>query len=341
MGHRTFDLGLVGAGFLGRPLAEHVDSHEKLSVTMVADPDDEARRTTGPALGVPTSERYESATAMLREGPVDGMLLATPPDVRESPIAAASDNGVNVYCEKPLAVTTETATRIHESIRNGPSDLRVGFQRRLHPGYEQLRSHWETSTPHRVTGEIGLDWASGLEETWKTDPDVPGSGFLFDTGIHLVDAALWTSGIEPVRVMATFESHPEFDIDLFGHVRIQGQTGGVVSLDLDGAMPQSTERLQTNDEASAFTVRREQWLSGGEMLGRFDGEMIRTTIRGMKRRRVAGDRSGETKADAIAQFLAGDPDPLATPGEATITTAICECALESDARDVPVNLATE
>lgn len=338
MDDQIFELGLVGAGFLGRPLAEHVDSHEKFSVTMVADPDDDARRTAGSQLGIPARNRYESATAMLQEKIVDGILLATPPDVRVSPISAALDQGVDVYCEKPLAVTTDTATRILDLVQNGSSDLRVGFQRRLHPGYERLRSHCKTSTPHRVTGEIGLDWVSGLEDTWKTDPEVSGSGFLLDTGIHLVDAAIWTTGIEPVRVMGTFQSHPVFDIDLFGHLRIEGRDGCVVSLDLDGAMPLPTERLQVNNKSSAFAVRREQWLSGEEMMGKFDSETIRTTIQGPKRGCTTVGRSGKTKADAIAQFLEGGSDLLASPSEAMMATAICECALESNMRDSPVEL---
>jgi predicted dehydrogenase len=336
----TYGLGLIGAGFIGRPLASHVADHDQLTVTAVADVDSAARDRAGELLGVPVERRFESWEALLRNSDVDGVLVATPPAVREHPIRAAVERGVSVYAEKPLATTAATAARISDVVAAHDVNVGVGFQRRLHPHYAQIRSKQEAARPGLLRGYLGMDWVPGLEDTWKTDPAVPGSGFLLDTGIHLVDVALWISGITPTTVTASVRRHPVYDIDIRAAVIVRGDDGEIINLVLDGEASTASEEMQVSSETPA-EVYRDGFLDGDGMLGEFEGERTQTSRFEGATDNQDGDAPG-TKADAIASLLAGEETRLATVSEASTATAVCEAVLESAraGEEVPLSRLT-
>jgi len=332
----TYRLGLIGAGFIGQPLALHVSDHNQLTVTEIADIDSSVRDRAGERLDVPIERRFESWRSLLRNSDVDGVLVATPPAVREEPIRAAVERGIPVYTEKPFATTAATAARIGNAVGAHDVNVGVGFQRRLHPHYALLRSKQEPERPGLLRGYLGMDWVPGLEDTWKTDPSVPGSGFLLDTGIHLVDAALWLSGITPTTVTASVRRHPVHDVDVRTALTIQGDDEEIVNLVLDGAASMASEEIQVSS-ASPAEVYRDDFLDSDGMLGDFEGE--RTQTHGFEGATGStGDDDPGTKADAIASLIAGESTRLATVAEASTATAVCEAALESAREGVEIDV---
>jgi predicted dehydrogenase len=49
---------------------------------------------------------------------------------------------------------------------------------------------------------LGQDWVDLHSDTWRMDPSLSGGGQLYDTGSHVLDALLWTTGTRPVSVGA-------------------------------------------------------------------------------------------------------------------------------------------
>jgi predicted dehydrogenase len=120
-------------------------------------------------------------------------------------VEAAAEQGLNIFCEKPLARTLEEARGMHSVIKNAGVKNQVGLVLRFSPVYntiKELISNPDLGRPMSVifrddqyfpiTGIYG--------STWRSDVDVAGGGALIEHSIHDVDVMRWLFGeIKSVR----------------------------------------------------------------------------------------------------------------------------------------------
>jgi predicted dehydrogenase len=98
----THGIGIIGAGIMGRRMADRVAAHEGFRLAAAWDPDAaalEAMRKAHPAVAV---ER--DAAALCARGDVDCVYIAAPPAHHAAHANLAFDRGKAVFCEKPLTV---------------------------------------------------------------------------------------------------------------------------------------------------------------------------------------------------------------------------------------------
>src|SRR6266487_2193914 len=98
-------LALIGAGRMGsthaRALAAGVG---KIELAAVVEPSDAALGAL-PAL----TRRYRETGELLREGGVDGAIVAVPTRLHSQVVTQLLDAGLPVLCEKPCGLTSEEA----------------------------------------------------------------------------------------------------------------------------------------------------------------------------------------------------------------------------------------
>ena len=68
------------------------------------------------------------------------MFIATPQFLHTEISIAALSNGLNVFCEKPLATTVEDANRIVEAVKKSGKIFQIGQQWRYTPMYDTIRA---------------------------------------------------------------------------------------------------------------------------------------------------------------------------------------------------------
>lgn len=114
---------------------------------------------------------------------------------------AALRSGKHVYCEKPLAITSEQLDEIEAALANEKLPLlMVGFNRRFAPFARKLHAFFaERSEPmvahYRINaGYIPLNH-------WTQDPE-QGGGRIIGEGCHFVDFLTFLVGQPPVTVSA-------------------------------------------------------------------------------------------------------------------------------------------
>src|SRR3990170_8652309 len=131
-------VGVVGAGVIGRyhceTLALRLSGAE---LTAVADVDeDAARRAAALAPGALATTDHR---ALLADGSVQAVVIATPNDSHGALIREAARAGKHVFCEKPVALDLASAdAALAEAARQGVK-LQIGFQRRFDPAYREAR----------------------------------------------------------------------------------------------------------------------------------------------------------------------------------------------------------
>jgi predicted dehydrogenase len=101
-------IGLIGSGKIA--VANHIPGLSfcrDAIVTALADPNPTALAEASAVTGV--TRTYADPFALLKDAPVDAVIIATPNRFHRDLAVAAAESGRHVLCEKPLAMTVEEA----------------------------------------------------------------------------------------------------------------------------------------------------------------------------------------------------------------------------------------
>jgi len=99
MAHR---IGIIGAGIMGRRMADRVAAHEKFKLVAAWDPDASALGALCKAY--PSVAAARDATSLCAREDIDCVYIAAPPAYHAVHAHAAFDHGKAAFCEKPLTV---------------------------------------------------------------------------------------------------------------------------------------------------------------------------------------------------------------------------------------------
>lgn len=183
-------VGCVGTGWIGATRLLSLRDSGLVEVVGLCDPDPAALERAGEI--APNAVRVGSYPELLELG-LDGVVVATPSALHAEQCIRAFEHGAAVFCQKPLAKTAWETRAVLSAARAADRLLAVDFCYRetsaLRRAREVVRSGL-IGTPYAV--EAVFHNAYGPDKSWAFDPDLAGGGCLFDLGVHLVDAVLWT-----------------------------------------------------------------------------------------------------------------------------------------------------
>jgi predicted dehydrogenase len=195
-------LGLVGCGRVVEKY--HLPALKRSQTWKLAaacDPSPERRRWLQSAVpGVPT---FEHPGDIFGAVPLDAVLVATPPATHFALSMQALEMGLHVLVEKPMSLSVEEAHLMLEAAGQARKLLLVGFNRRFHPTYTQLRAKLGGSnmaSVRTVSSTFIFDasaWGAHLGD------EAAGGGVLDDVVCHQADLLCWLLGRRAVKVRAT------------------------------------------------------------------------------------------------------------------------------------------
>ncbi len=232
------ELGVIGLGNIARL---HCDRLQKAGYDDVIaaglDVDPDARSRFAAQYDATVYERQADLYA-----DVDAVLVTTPNKFHEEYVVGALEAGLDVFVEKPLAHTVESAERIAEAARTAEGFCMVGFHNRFRDPVQVLVSYREDGT----MGELDHIEANYLRRrgvpgrgSWFTRKALAGGGALIDIGVHAIDLSLYMLDFPEVvevsgQTRATFGTRSEY-----AYVNMWGEDHGSSEFDVD-------------DSASAF-----------------------------------------------------------------------------------------
>lgn len=186
-------IGLVGCGRLAElGYVPALRAARGVRLVAVADPDPD-RRAQVAALANEDGHtvRLGAGAADLLEGPLDGIVLATPATAHVVDAARAAVAGVPALVEKPPAPDAASAADL-AALTPAP---RLGFNRRFDPRATRLRE--VARAAGWVDVEIVLHYR---RRSWRAHTITDDA--LLDLGPHVVDLARWITDDEVVAVTA-------------------------------------------------------------------------------------------------------------------------------------------
>lgn len=192
------ELGLIGAGRIGRLHAENIVRHlPEVRLTWVADVIPEVAAKTSRELGIENWTR--DYRQVLEDPKVQAVLVCTSTDTHAEIITAAADAKKHIFCEKPLALDLRQIERALAAVDKAKVILQVGFHRRFDPNFQHIKQMLEQ-------GKIGRPW---LLKITSYDPAPPSlsyirasGGIFLDMTIHDFDMARYLIGeVEEVHAV--------------------------------------------------------------------------------------------------------------------------------------------
>lgn len=192
-----FRVGIVGAGTIGQVHAKALEGVEDTTIVTVADPREDAGRALAEKYG---ARWYASYMEMLTDPTVDVVILGTPSGLHPEQTVLAARAGKHVITEKPMAITSDGATRMVEACESADVRLAVIFQNRLSRDVYRVKRAIErgligqpllasASVYWHRTQEY-YDANGGWRGTWSLD----GGGALMNQSIHTIDLMQWLMG---------------------------------------------------------------------------------------------------------------------------------------------------
>jgi predicted dehydrogenase len=189
-------VGVVGLGWWGQHILKSIQVRStELTVIAAADPRTSALDAVDSDLRVPVSPSLDD---LLNNADIDAIILATPHSLHEEQIIRVAKARKHVFCEKPLALTKDSAERAIYACETANVILGVGHMRRFEPAMVEIKQlidsgelgtlmHVEANFSHDLLGDVDpADWrASELESP------IPA---LSAMAIHLTDAYLHLFG---------------------------------------------------------------------------------------------------------------------------------------------------
>lgn len=168
-------------------------------------------------------DTYGDFRKLLERKDLDAVIIATPDHWHALPMIYACQAGIDVYVEKPLALTVDECLAMEKAAKNNNTIVQVGLQQRSAP-------HWQQAIEFVQSGKLGdirkvrawswVDWKDRLPKASNTSvpegvdydmwlgpaPERPfnsnhfhftwrwfweyGGGLMTDWGVHMLDIVM-------------------------------------------------------------------------------------------------------------------------------------------------------
>ena len=139
---------------------------------------------------------YDSAEALIGDGEVDAVYVATPPQFHEHYTMLTAEAGKPVYVEKPMARSFPECQRMVSACQSAGVPLFVAYYRRCLPRFVKVKelldggaigdvrfvsvTLYQPPSADELTGDAG-------RRPWRVDPMIAGGGKFVDLASHTLD----------------------------------------------------------------------------------------------------------------------------------------------------------
>lgn len=144
---------------------------------------------------VPVFEDYRE---MLDKVEMDAVEISTPHTLHFPQAMDCLDKGLHVLLEKPMVCSVAHAKELIAKREKAGKVIILSYQRHFQPQYRYMRQAILDGQIGNVTYVSALqcqNWKHAVANTWRQIPELSGGGQLNDSGSHLIDMILWTTGL--------------------------------------------------------------------------------------------------------------------------------------------------
>ena len=196
-------IGLVGAGAIAQ--LTHLPVLSKMrgaKLVAICDNDRAKARALADRFDIP--DTYTDIEDLLEADDLAAVVVATPNHLHEPHVLSALAAGMDVLCERPLALNAKGVERIVAAAGRAGRKVLVANNYRFRSDVQALSAFLRGGELGKLTAvRAGAYYFRRGEQGWRLRRAESGGGAFFDYGIPLLDLALWLADFpEAERVVA-------------------------------------------------------------------------------------------------------------------------------------------
>ena len=226
----TIGVALIGSGYIAHYHARGLAELGDVEVPILCSLDGKAAKEFASQYGI--SKVTDKIKDLLGRKDIQAAIIGTPNKFHTPYAIELIQNSIDVFVEKPMAVSALQGAEMIECARKNERILMVGHMWRFDTEVNYIRDIVQSGK----LGEIFKTKGYGIHENWGPtgwfiDKDLAGGGALADMGVHAIDTVRYILGDpEPKEVYAKIStSFGDYNVDDTGIVMITWETG-VVSI---------------------------------------------------------------------------------------------------------------
>jgi len=224
-------LGFVGLGWIGRNRLESVVQAEVAEVAALHD----VAITSDAQKLSPDAVVFSSFEELLKQD-LDGVVIATPNCFHAEQSIAALEQGIAVFCQKPLARNAFETRRVVEAARRADRLLGVDLSYGAMPAMQKINRLVASSELGKIFAiDAVFHNGYGPDKTWFYDYVLAGGGCVLDLGSHLLDLALRPLGFPRIAcvqssLFAKGEMAADRVVEDYAVATLETEAGAVLNL---------------------------------------------------------------------------------------------------------------
>ncbi|MCP4132081.1 MAG: Gfo/Idh/MocA family oxidoreductase [bacterium] len=246
---KKFRMAIVGCGDISRymALACKLNRHVEMISCVAAEEDRVARFARKHKIPHSCTDYEEVFSEQVCDfGELDAVYLAVPHHLHYPMILRAIEQGVHVFCEKPITISLEEALDVCSRAREKGIKVGVNYQYRYDKGcYALARAAQKGDLGTLFYSRCNIPWHREedyfSEGEWRRKIKTSGGGTLITQGSHALDIALWALGGKPVAARGIRASHR------FKEVEVEDTCMGIVEME-NGASVQISSSMAAHKE---------------------------------------------------------------------------------------------
>ncbi|MFD2614884.1 Gfo/Idh/MocA family protein [Paenibacillus gansuensis] len=232
-------VGMIGTGGIAQWHARQLLELPEVEITAISDTNLKNRQSFADKFSLKNAAQFTDYNEMLHEAPLDAVVICSPHTLHYKQAIDVLNKGLHVLIEKPMTCSSGEAELLIRTSEKSGKVLQVSYQRHFQPEFMYIRDAISSGAIGKltsITASLYQEWRQGTPGTWRQDPKLSGGGFLMDSGSHIIDVLLWTTGLTPVEVKTQMHLHgAPVEIDTFTSIRFA--EGAVAGLNLIGYAP--------------------------------------------------------------------------------------------------------
>lgn len=250
---------IIGLGDISSIHYNAIRADSDIRLVAVCDTDREKEKTAG-EYQVPFYTDYHE---MLRREKPDCVHLCLPHYLHYPVAKDCAEAHVNIFCEKPEAVSAEQAEAFCELSDSHP-EIHIGIclQNRRNETTEALKDILESGRYGRTIGVRGsVFWYRPREyygvKPWRGKWETAGSGCMMNQSIHTLDLMTWLCGsVENVRALVgqTLAYGIEVEDTVAAHLEFQNGVSGYFTA-TNANYKNEAVQLNVQTEKAEFRIR--------------------------------------------------------------------------------------
>ena len=191
-------VGLIGLG--GICCGPHMTGYgimDNVEIVAICDIVPEKIETFKEKFEMPDVAAFTDYKELLKVEGLDFVDICTPNYLHSIIAVEALESGINVFCEKPDAVSSAEAQRMMDAAEKSGKKLMVMRNNRYRKTAKYLKKFIEDGKMGEIyCGRCGWQRRRGIpgKGGWFTTKEQSGGGPLIDLGVHMIDLSIWLMG---------------------------------------------------------------------------------------------------------------------------------------------------